>query len=171
MLSIPIAIAQTIAASNTYMIDEASIHELQTAFASGEIWSVELVGRYLQRIEAYDNRGPALNAISNINGHALDVARQLDDERASNGTRGPLHGIPIIVKDNFETTELPTTAGSVLFADWKTGHDAHVVKRLRDAGAIILATTNMHEYAMGTENFGSQFGQTRNPYDPPDDFD
>src|SRR5262249_22301236 len=100
------------------LVFEASILQLQDALNHGLITSHQLVECYLARIQAYDQQGPALNAISSINPNALAEADALDRERAEHGLRGPLHGIPIILKDNFDTTELPTTAGSFLFKDW-----------------------------------------------------
>ena len=105
-----------------------------------------------------------MNAISAVNPDALAEAGRLDAERAAQGPRGPLHGIPVIVKDNYETAGLQTAAGSASLAGWVPPHDAFLVKRLREAGAIILAKTNMHEFAMGGETIGSLFGQTLNPY-------
>ena len=143
---------------------ESGIVQIQSAMAAGEVTSRQLVESYLQRIEEYDLNGPSLNAISNINTQALEIADKLDAERSENGPRGPLHGIPVIVKDNFETREMPLTAGSVLFADWYPKQDAYLVSRLRQAGAIILATANMHEFAMGVDTTASRHGQTLNPY-------
>jgi amidase len=143
---------------------EATIPELQTALAAGSLTSRDLVSRYLARIDAYDQRGPALNAISAINGQALAEAEALDAERRAKGPRGPLHGIPVIVKDNYETTTMQTADGSRALAGWVAATDAVLVKKLRDAGAIVLAKSNMHEFARGITNLGSLFGQTRNPY-------
>ena len=90
----------------------------------------------------------------------------LDLERLESGARGPLHGIPLLLKDNFETRGMPTTAGSVLLQGFQPDHDAEVVMRLRAAGAVILGKTNMHEFAYGITTVGSGFGATRNPYTP-----
>jgi amidase len=151
-----------------YSIDliEASIEELQIELDSGRITSVELVEFYLARIEAFDKNGPALNSIAYINPLAREEAQELDQERQQNGKRGPLHGIPILVKDNYETRGMPTTAGSKSLAGFVPDRDAELVSRLRKAGAIILGKTNMHEFAFGIETWGSFFGKTRNPYDP-----
>ena len=163
-LYISLLIFSTGVSSDNIKILEASISELQSSLASGEFTSKELVSFYLRRIEAYDKKGPSVNAISNINPQALKIAETLDKERADKKLRGPLHGIPVVIKDNYETVEMPTAVGSVLFANWNPGTDAELVKRLRDAGAIVLAKTNMHEYAMGLKTVGSLFGQTLNPY-------
>ena len=143
---------------------EASIAELQARMTRGEITSLDLVRAYLARIEAYDQKGPTLNAVSAINPDALEIAAALDAERAERGPRGPLHGIPIIVKDNYETTDMETSAGSNVLRDWIPPHDAFLVTRLREAGAVILAKATMHEFAYGITNIGSRFGFTRNPY-------
>jgi amidase len=143
---------------------EATIPELQSALATGTITSRALVEMYVARIVAYDQQGPALNAISAINSNAPAEAAALDAERATRGPRGPLHGIPVIVKDNYETTNLPTTAGSRALAGWIPPQEAFLVTRLREAGAIIVAKANMHEFAYGITTLGSSFGQTRNPY-------
>jgi amidase len=143
---------------------EATIPQLQSALATGTITSRALVEMYVARIAAYDQQGPALNAISAINANALAEAAALDAERATRGPRGPLHGIPVIVKDNYETTNLPTAAGSRALAGWIPPQEAFLVTRPREAGAIVLAKANMHEFAYGITTLGSLFGQTRNLY-------
>jgi amidase len=143
---------------------EANIPQLQAALAAGSVTSRDLVAMYLARIEAYDKRGPALNAISVINPKALADAARMDDERRAGALRGPLHGIPVIVKDNYETADMQTAAGSLSLAGWVPPDDAYLVKKLRDSGAIIIAKSNMHEFAYGILTVGSLFGATRNPY-------
>lgn len=143
---------------------EATIPEMQAALTTGAITSRALVRLYLDRIAAFDQQGPALNAISAVAGDALAQADALDAERRERGARGPLHGIPIIVKDNFDTADMQTAAGSMLLKGWVPESDATLVARLRAAGAIIIAKSNMHEWAWSWENVGSLFGQTRNPY-------
>jgi len=143
---------------------EATILQLQAALTSGTVSSRELVQMYLARIEAYDQQGPALNAISAVNANALAEADARDAERQSGQVRGPLHGIPVIVKDNYETNDMQTAAGSILLKDWIPPSDATTVTKLREAGAIIIAKTNMHEWAWSWETYGSLFGQTHNPY-------
>lgn len=146
--------------------EEATIAEMQKAMESGLITSRQLTSDYLARIEAYDQQGPRLNSLSAVNPNALEEAEWMDAERAASGPRGPLHGIPVIVKDNYLTRGLQTAAGSASLAGWVSQEDATVVRRLRDAGAVLLAKSNMHEFAYGLETIGSLFGQTRNPYDP-----
>jgi Asp-tRNA(Asn)/Glu-tRNA(Gln) amidotransferase A subunit family amidase len=145
---------------------EQSIPDLQAAMAAGRVTSRDLVALYLARIRAYDHDGPRLNAMIALNPHALDDADALDRERRTRGARGPLHGIPIVVKDNYETADMPTTGGSLALAGFQTGRDAFLVRRLRDAGAVIVGKTNLHELAAGITSVSSLGGQTRNPYDP-----
>jgi amidase len=144
---------------------EKTIPELQDAMARGEVTSKDLVAAYLARIAAYDHSGPALNAFITVNARALEAADALDRERASTGARGPLHGIPIAVKDNFETADMPTTGGSIALAGFMPGRDAFQVQKLRDAGAVLIGKTNLHELAAGITSISSLGGQTRNPYD------
>jgi Asp-tRNA(Asn)/Glu-tRNA(Gln) amidotransferase A subunit family amidase len=143
---------------------EATVPQLQAALTAGTVTSRDLVTMYLARIDAYDQTGPALNAISVKNGNALAEADARDTERRAGGPRGPLHGIPIIVKDNYETADLQTADGSRSLAGWVPSDDAVLVKKLREAGVIIIAKSNMHEFARGITTLGSLFGQTRNPY-------
>lgn len=145
---------------------EASIPELQSAMEAGELTSVELVDSYLARIAAYDDAGPELNAFITVNPAALEEAAAMDAERAATGSRGPLHGIPVVVKDNIGTADMPTTAGSLALEGFVPAQDAFQVRRLREAGAIILGKTNLFEFALGWESVSSLGGQTRNPYDP-----
>ena len=145
---------------------EKSIAELNLALEAGTVTSQELVEQYLARIEAYDLRGPALNAIVTLNPRVREDAAALDAERASGTVRSPLHGIPVLLKDNYDTHDMPTTAGVVALAASIPPDDAFQVRRLREAGVVILGKTNMHELARGITTVGSLTGQTRNPYDP-----
>jgi amidase len=154
---------QAQAPARPFELLEATIPELHAALAAGSVTSRDLVAMYLARIDAYDQRGPALNAISSINGGALAEADALDAERRARGPRGPLHGIPLIIKDNYETATMPTADGSRALQGWVAATDAFLVKKLRDAGAIVLAKSNMHEFARGITTLGSLFGQTRTP--------
>jgi Asp-tRNA(Asn)/Glu-tRNA(Gln) amidotransferase A subunit family amidase len=144
---------------------DRSIADLQAAMHAGQVTSRQLVELYLARIEAYDKSGPALNAITVLNPDARAAADALDAERRSGRVRGPLHGIPVLVKDNYETVEMPTSAGSIALAGFHPPRDAYQVRRLREAGAVVLGKTNMHELAAGITTVGSRFGQTKNPYD------
>lgn len=144
---------------------EKSIAELQEALTRGQVTSRQLVDAYLARIAAYDQQGPAINAIVTFNPEARAEADALDAERRTRGPRGPLHGIPVVVKDNYETKGMVTAAGSIALAANRPDRDAFLVKKLRDAGAIVIAKTNMHELAAGITTISSFGGQTRNPYD------
>jgi len=145
---------------------EATIPELQAAMSRGRTNAVGLVDAYLARIEAYDRRGPKLNSVIRLNPDARADAAGLDAERAAGHVRGPLHGIPVLIKDNYDTRDMPTSGGSVALAGFVPGDEAFVVQKLRAAGAVILGKTNMHELASGTTTISSLGGQTLNPYDP-----
>jgi amidase len=148
----------------SFELMEATIPQLQAALTAGTVTSTDLVGMYLARIEAYDQKGPALNAISVTNKNALSDAAKLDAERRAGRSRGALHGIPVIVKDNYDTADMQTAAGSGALAGWVPPDDAFLVQKLHDAGAIIIAKSNMQEFAYGIITVGSLFGATRNPY-------
>jgi Asp-tRNA(Asn)/Glu-tRNA(Gln) amidotransferase A subunit family amidase len=148
------------------LVYEKSITELSADLAAGRVTSVQLVDGYLARIAAYDKQGPAINAIIVLNPKARADARRLDAERRAKRVRGPLHGIPVLVKDNYTTTEMTTTGSSVALAGFIAGRNASQVQQLIDAGAIILGKTVMHELAMGVTGASSLGGQTCNPYDP-----
>ena len=145
---------------------EKSIEQLQEAMTSGGVTSRQITEQYLARIAAFDQQGPSLNSIIAIDKGALDQADALDRERAETGGRGPLHGVPVVVKDNYDMVSLPTTGGSIALANWYPPDDAFQVAKLKEAGAVIIAKTNMHELAYGIETVSSLGGQTRNPYDP-----
>lgn len=148
-----------------FEVAEASVTDLQGAMASGRVTAAQLVDAYLARIAAYDHAGPAINAMIRLNPRARAEAAALDIERKSGRVRGPLHGIAVILKDNYDTKDMPTSAGSLALATHQPVQDAFVVRKLRDAGAVILGKANMHELAAGVTNISSFGGQTRNPYD------
>jgi amidase len=150
-----------------FHIDETTIAEIHAAFRSGSLTCRALVEHYLRRIDAFDKNGPALNAIVMTNPGALKAADDLDRRFARSGPVGPMHCIPVLVKDNYETIDMPTTAGSLALQGMMTGKDAYVVKRLRDAGAVMIAKSNMAEFAFSpVETVNSILpGYTRNPYD------
>jgi amidase len=158
--------AQAAATPRTDVVYEASITELQSAMKSGRLRSVDLVDAYIARINAYDHAGPALNAIIRLNPNARAEAAALDAERKAGKVRGPLHGIPVIVKDNYGTRDMITSAGTIALAGMRTPDDAFEVRKLREAGAVILGKSNMHEFASGITTISSIGGQTCNPYDP-----
>ncbi|MCB1672000.1 MAG: amidase family protein [Gammaproteobacteria bacterium] len=165
-LTVLCSLSSLLHAQSDFEVTEAGIPELQSALASGRVTSVELVQKYLARIAAYDHQGPGLNSLVRINPDAAEIAARLDTERRLSGPRGPLHGIPVIIKDNYNTVTVPTTGSSVALAGFTPTANATQVQRLIDAGAIILAKSNLHEYAYGITSIGSLAGQTRNPYDP-----
>jgi amidase len=144
---------------------EKGIQELQADLTAGRTTAVELVRFYRQRIAALDQAGPRLNAVIHVNPRAEDDARALDRERRARGARGPLHGIPVLLKDNFDTRDMPTTGGSLALSGRVPREDAFQVKRLRDAGAVLLGKVNLHELALGLTSVSSLGGQTRDPYD------
>ncbi|TAJ78434.1 amidase [bacterium] len=142
---------------------EATIDDIHSAYKSGQLTSRQLVKMYLDRIEAYDKKGPAINAIITVNSKALEEADRLDAAFQASGLVGPLHGIPVIVKDQADAKGMPTTLGSVLFKNYYPDRDAFVVEKLKKAGAIILAKATLGELG-GGDTHGSLFGSTRNPY-------
>jgi Asp-tRNA(Asn)/Glu-tRNA(Gln) amidotransferase A subunit family amidase len=147
-----------------FHLQEATIDQIRGAFMAGRVTCRDLIGHYLKRIDAYDHAGPALNALQTVNRRALDEADRLDTAFRASGPVGPLHCIPVLVKDQVETSDMPTTYGSVLFKQFTPQRDATVVKRLKASGAIVIGKTNMGEFAAGY--LGSAFGMVRNPYDP-----
>ena len=153
-------------APEPFRVEETSIADVHAAMREGRLTCRALVEQYLRRIEAYDKNGPALNAIVVVNPAALRVADSLDARFRREGLTGPLHCIPVIVKDNFETVDLPTTAGSLSLQGFVSNKDAFQVRRLREAGAIVLAKSNMAEFAFSPyETVNSILpGYTKNPY-------
>jgi len=150
-------------------LTDLSLAELRVELDAGRTTSTQLVQAYLARIEEIDRNGPALHAVLALNGQALEQARLLDAERKRRKLRGPLHGIPILLKDNIESSELPTTAGSLALRDNATNRDAPIVANLRAAGAIILGKTNLSEWANfrsthSTSGWSGLGGLTKNPH-------
>lgn len=143
---------------------ELTIAEIHEAMRAGELTSEALVRRYLDRIEAYDREGPELNSIITVNDAAIERAATLDRRFETEGPVGPLHGVPILVKDQVMTAGLRTTFGSAAFAEFVPESDATIVTRLLEAGAVILAKTNLPDWAAGLRGFSSVLGQTKNPY-------
>lgn len=160
----------------------ATIPEMEKALATGKLTSQKITSAYLKRIDAYDDKGPSINAVITLNPNAMNEARALDAERKKGTVRGPLHGIPIVLKDNYNTHDLPTTAGSQLLKGSIPPDDGFVVKKLRDAGAVIVAKVNMNEFAgsggmvngardpqvvkegRAKAGYSSMGGQTHNPH-------
>lgn len=150
-----------------FRIEETTIAQIQAALRSRSLTCRSLVEQYLARIEAHDKQGASLNAIVLVNPDALKIADDLDRRFVQSGPVGPMHCVPILVKDNYETIDMPTTAGSLSLKGMMTGKDAFIVRRLRDAGAVMLAKSNMAEFAFSpVETVNSILpGYTRNPYD------
>ena len=159
-----------VAPARTVAVEERSIDQLQAAMTAGQATSADLVGAYLKRIAATDRRGPTLRSVIALNPDALAQARALDAERKAGHVRGPLHGIPVLIKDNIETADaMPTTAGSLALAGNMTRRDAPVVAELRRAGAVILGKTNLSEWAnirstRAMSGWSAVGGLVRNPY-------
>lgn len=151
-------------------LEYLSVDELKQWMDRGQLNSVTLVRHLLQRIERLDKQGPAINAIIELNPNALDIARSLDQERQNGHVRGPLHGIPVLLKDNIDTSDLmQTSAGSLAMVGQPAAQDAFIVQRLRAAGAIIFGKTNLSEWANFRDpaipdGWSSRGGQTKNPH-------
>lgn len=154
----------------SFALSEWTCADLQKAMLSGELTSREITETYLVRISHVDQRGPALNSVIEVNPDAADIAAQRDKERRQGNLRGPLHGIPVILKDNIDTADrMMTTAGSLALHGWYPAQDAFIVTKLRQAGAVILAKANLSEWANfrsmhSTSGWSGRGGQTRNPY-------
>ncbi len=153
-----------------FELNELGIAELQDGLRAGRFTARSLAEKYLARIEEIDKQGPAVNSVIEVNPDALAIADALDKERAAGKVRGPLHGVPVLVKDNIATADrMATTAGSLALVGAKPPRDAFLVKRLRDAGAVILGKTNLSEWAnirctYSTSGWSGRGGLTRNPY-------
>ena len=166
LLAMAVTVAATGAlpgAATTFDLTTASIDEIDAAFRAGALTSEKLTQLFLARIDAYDKKGPKLNAVLRLNPRALDEARALDAERKKSGPRGPLHGIPVLLKDNIDAVGLPTTAGFYGLRDSMPSQDAEQTRRLRAAGCVILGKTNMSEFANGPA-ISTLGGQILNPH-------
>lgn len=152
------------AQGNNFNVVEATIDDIHAGYKSGQLSCRQVVQMYLDRIEAFDKKGPNINAIISVNNDALKEADRLDAAYKTSGLTGPLHGIPVIVKDQADVKGMPTTLGSVLFKDFFPDRDCFVAEKLRQAGAVILAKATLGELG-GGDTHGSLFGSTRNPYD------
>lgn len=160
------ALGGSAAVGAPFKVEEASIASIHKAIQSKQTTCAAIVDQYLARIEAYDKKGPALNAVITINPQARQIAAREDAEIAKAGKiTKPLQCIPVAVKDNYNTTDMPTTGGNLLFKNVIPTKESTVTQRLRDAGAIILMKTNMHEFALSGTTVSSLGGQTKNPYD------
>jgi Asp-tRNA(Asn)/Glu-tRNA(Gln) amidotransferase A subunit family amidase len=148
----------------SFNIVEATIDAIHAGYKSGQLTCHQVVQLYLDRIDAFDKKGPKINAIITLNSDALKEADRLDASFKSSGPVGPLHGIPVIIKDQADVKGMPTTLGSVLFKDYYPDRDSFVAEKLKKAGAVILAKATLGELG-GGDTHGSLFGSTRNPYD------
>ena len=159
-----LAFVPEIANAAVFKLEDATITSINQAFDAGALTSEQLVQLYLDRIATYDDAGPQINSVLSINPKALDYARELDLERQLFGPRSLLHGIPILLKDNHDTFDLPTTGGSAALAGSIPLDDAYVVQKFREAGAIIFGKAEMDEYAISGSGYSSIGGATKNPY-------
>lgn len=148
-----------------FEIIETTIDEVHESMKAGELTSQQLVSQYLDRIEKYDQAGPELNSIVTVNDNAVERAAELDETMEESGLTGPLHGIPVLVKDQAETAGLRTTFGSETCTDYVPETDATLVTDLKNAGAVVLAKTNLPDWASSYFGCSSAIGQTKNPYD------
>src|SRR5881628_3480891 len=177
LASVRFAISETSIASSSpnfpppaFELDELTIADLQSGMASGKHSAHSLARKYLDRIDEIDKHGPAINSLIELNPDALSIATELDQERKAKGVRGPLHGIPVLIKDNIDTQDrLTTTAGSLALLGSIPPRDSSVAERLRRAGAVILGKTNLSEWANfrsshSTSGWSGRGGQTKNPY-------
>jgi len=164
-LAASLLLASNAAKAAEFDLSTATIADINAAFIAGSLTSEKLVSLYLARIEAYDQKGPAINTVINLNKDALAEARALDAERKAKGPRSPLHGVPVVLKDLFDVVGMPTTGGFVGLKDAMPARDAFVVTRFKEAGAIILAKVNTLDW-FARSNWGASTlgGQTKNPY-------
>ena len=167
--AVAFAEARDFAEAKDFDLNETTVDELQQKMASGQLTSKKITKKYLDRINAIDKNGPALNAVIELNPDAMAIAEQMDAERKAGTVRGPLHGIPILIKDNINTGDkMMTTAGALALDGNRASADAFIVSRLRDAGAVLLGKTNLSEWAnfrstRSSSGWSSRGGQTRNP--------
>ncbi|MBD0269378.1 MAG: amidase [Cyanobacteria bacterium Co-bin8] len=150
----------------TFNLSEATVDSLQAGFESGAVTCTEITQLYLNRINAFDDQGPTLKAIIATNPNALSIAADLDAKYAVGGPVGSLHCVPVVLKDNYDTFDMPTTAGALALEGFFTGEDAFQVAKLREAGALILAKSNLSEFAFSFTSTSSLGGTTVTPYDP-----
>src|SRR5215471_3224618 len=170
LLVLALATVAQRSASPSFPLEEATAAQLQDWMTSGRYTSRQLTEMYLRRIEEIDRRGPELHAVIEVNPDALSIADALDAERKAKGPRGPLHGIPVLIKDNIDTADrMMTTSGSLALVGVHHARDSFVAQRLRAAGAVILGKTNLSEWANirsshSTSGWSARGGQCRNPY-------
>ena len=146
-----------------FTLQEATIAKVHRAMEEGVLTCRQLVEGYIARMDAYDKKGPSLNAVIKVNPKALEIADELDEEFKRKGFIGPLHGIPVLLKDNVDTGDMETTCGSLSLEGGHPPDDATITRRLKEAGAIILAKVNLHEFAVWGETVSSILGASVNP--------
>ncbi len=156
--------------SGSFELDEMTVAELQAGMESGRFTAHSITDKYLARIDAIDKHGPAINSVIEVNPDAISIAKALDKERKQRHVRGPLHGIPVLIKDNIDTADrMMTTAGSLALVGSRPPKDSMVAQKLREAGAVILGKTNLSEWAnirsnQSSSGWSGRGGQTKNPY-------
>lgn len=166
----PNSIPESETSNDDFAFNEATIESLQQQMAEGKLTSEALTQAYLDRIAAIDKAGPKINAVIELNPDALNIAKQMDEERKAGKLRGPMHGIPVLIKDNIDTADkMQTTAGSLALEGNMAKQDAFIVTKLREAGAVLLGKTNLSEWAnfrstSSTSGWSSRGGQTKCPY-------
>jgi amidase len=165
VLAVRVILATANAAGQQFQLMETSISDIHNAMQSGKLTCRSLVQRYLDRIKAYDQQGPAINAMLYVNPKALEQAEAMDKAFKRGTKLKPLQCIPLVLKDNFDTADMPTTGGSLALKGMQPAKDAFTVVRLRQAGALILGKTNMHELAINGLTVSSLGGETKNPYE------
>ena len=166
MLGVAGSLARAQQAPAPFHLQEATIASIHHAFAAGQLTCAQLTRLYLDRIDAYNLRGPALRAIIAVHPKSMETAAEMDRQYKANPSgAGPLHCVPIVLKDNFNTFDMPTTGGNVGMRSSQPPADAFTVARMRKAGALILAKANMSEFARGGMSLSSLGGQVLNPYD------
>jgi amidase len=164
------SVSEAESAAGSFELDEMTVIDLQDGMTSGRFTAHSITEKYLARIEAIDKHGPAINSVLEVNPDALSIAKALDKERKQKHIRGPLHGIPVLIKDNIDTSDrMMTTAGSLALVGSRPPKDSMVAQKLREAGAIILGKTNLSEWAnirsnQSTSGWSARGGQTKNPY-------
>lgn len=151
--------------NDNFSLESATISSIHDSMTNGSLTCRSLVEIYLERINKYDQQGPKLNSVILINPKALEIADELDKKFKESGFVGSLHGIPVLLKDNVNTGDMPTTAGSLSLEGVVPDEDAFLTKRLKEAGAVVIAKVNLHEFAVWGETVSSILGQTLNPYD------
>src|SRR2546422_1951430 len=166
MLAVSASLGGAQQAPAPFHLQEATIGGIHAAFAAGRLTCAQLTRLYLDRIDAYNLRGPALRAIITVNPRSMETAAEMDQQYKANPSgAGSLHCVPIVLKDNFNTFDMPTTAGNVAMRQSQPPQDAFTVARIRKAGALIVAKANMSEFARGGMSLSSLGGQVLNPYD------